>query len=293
MKKSNARIGTIMLTAMSFTPVYSLPALAHQVLPNATNKINGPNNVCYNVHNPSATLPLYVPELTTGEWVSFYTQPGIAVLSQPCHGIIPPPCCAGDPNAGGGCFVDCAMVTMADGSKKRIEDVKVGEFVRGRHGESNAVLALARTTLNSRPLYVINNRHYTTHDHVHWTLRGPAAVMPESLAHTWGTERRILLVDGLETSRKYLGLSQPVYKLDEKDLLITESGSTVVSTIVAAFMEPMLPLFDLVVGGSHTYFVDGFLVGGWLRDDDFDYDRWCARQLPDSFVPFAPMNQVA
>jgi hypothetical protein len=36
-------------------------------------------------------------------------------------------------------------------------------------------------------------------------------------------------------------------------------------------------LYNLVIGGSHTYHVDGYAVTGWPREDDFDYDLWKAR----------------
>ena len=37
-------------------------------------------------------------------------------------------------------------------------------------------------------------------------------------------------------------------------------------------------LYNLVVGGSHTYHVDGYAVTGWPREDDFDYDRWICKE---------------
>jgi hypothetical protein len=42
-------------------------------------------------------------------------------------------------------------------------------------------------------------------------------------------------------------------------------------------MPPDTQLYNLVVGGSHTYHVDGYAVTGWPREDDFDYDLWVAR----------------
>ena len=39
-------------------------------------------------------------------------------------------------------------------------------------------------------------------------------------------------------------------------------------------MPPETKLYNFVVGGSHTYFVNGYAVTGWPREDDFDYDKW-------------------
>jgi hypothetical protein len=37
-------------------------------------------------------------------------------------------------------------------------------------------------------------------------------------------------------------------------------------------LPPETQLYNLVVGGSHTYHVEGYAVTGWPREDDFDYD---------------------
>jgi hypothetical protein len=36
-------------------------------------------------------------------------------------------------------------------------------------------------------------------------------------------------------------------------------------------------LYNLVTGGSHTYFVEGYAVTGWPREDDWDYDTWTSK----------------
>ncbi len=35
-----------------------------------------------------------------------------------------------------------------------------------------------------------------------------------------------------------------------------------------------LQLYNLVLAGSHTMRVDGYLVTGWPQEADFDYDAW-------------------
>ena len=39
-------------------------------------------------------------------------------------------------------------------------------------------------------------------------------------------------------------------------------------------LPPETQLYSFVLSGSHTYFVEGYAVTGWARDDDFDYDTW-------------------
>jgi hypothetical protein len=59
--------------------------------------------------------------------------------------------------------------------------------------------------------------------------------------------------------------------------LKTIEGSRVVNTLEAYNLPPETPLYNLVVGGSHTYHVNGYAVTGWPREDDFDYDAWALR----------------
>jgi len=56
--------------------------------------------------------------------------------------------------------------------------------------------------------------------------------------------------------------------------LKTVEGSRNVRSLEVYEMPPETQLYNLVVGGSHTYHVEGYAVTGWPREDDFDYDAW-------------------
>jgi hypothetical protein len=56
--------------------------------------------------------------------------------------------------------------------------------------------------------------------------------------------------------------------------LKTVEGSRITQSIETYSMPEDTQLYNLVVGGSHTYHVDGYAVTGWPREDDFDYDKW-------------------
>ena len=56
---------------------------------------------------------------------------------------------------------------MADGSIKNIEDVQVGDVVRGGLGSVNKVLALDRPICESGEMWLINGYHVTTANHPH------------------------------------------------------------------------------------------------------------------------------
>ena len=59
--------------------------------------------------------------------------------------------------------------------------------------------------------------------------------------------------------------------------LKTLGGSRTVDTLEVYNLPPETQLYNLVVGGSHTFHVDGYAVTGWPREDDFDYDSWTPR----------------
>jgi hypothetical protein len=61
-------------------------------------------------------------------------------------------------------------------------------------------------------------------------------------------------------------------------LLKTVDGSREVTFLDTYEMAPETQLYNLVISGSHTYFVDGYAVTGWPNEEDFDYDSWEARK---------------
>ena len=93
----------------------------------------------------------------------------------------------------------------------------------------------------------------------------------------YGKSFPVIGPEGL-TQMKLHGLAKGrVQKLEIGQVLKTIDGSRVVNTLEAYSLDPATPLFNLVVGGSHTYHADGYAVTGWPREDDFDYDIWMQR----------------
>jgi hypothetical protein len=56
--------------------------------------------------------------------------------------------------------------------------------------------------------------------------------------------------------------------------LKTVGGGRIVYNIENYELPPETQLYNLVMGGSHTYHVDGYAVTGWPSEIDFDYDTW-------------------
>ncbi len=198
------------------------------------------------------------------------------------HKINPDPFCDNHSLLGGCNFArlkKAALVTMADYSSKPIELVCVGDHVLGAFGEINTVLALHRPLLGDAKMCRINDEHSTTnhHPHIgtdkHFYCGDPSLVS----ARTYGMEHDVLLADGVSGRMFLHGLKKErINQLACGVDLKTVEGSRVVDSLEIYELPPETQLYNLVVGGSHTYHVEGYAVTGWPREDDFDYDLWSA-----------------
>ena len=80
--------------------------------------------------------------------------------------------------------------------------------------------------------------------------------------------------------KKNVGLSQGmVTEIKLGDVLKKYSESKEILSIDKYKMDPQTPLYNLAVGGSHTYYVNDYAVTGWPREDDFDYSRWMIKNV--------------
>jgi hypothetical protein len=178
------------------------------------------------------------------------------------------------------CFPAGTLVTMADGSTKKIEEVMPGDLVRGAFGEINKVLALDITTLGSRYLFRINDEHSTTSEHPHVGADRKFFVgNKEAIASEWSDSKtyNVVTQSGMEQwINRGINLDR-INQLDVGVKLQTINGPKTVDVIEAYTMPPETKLYNLVMGGSHTYFVDGYAVTGWPREDDFNFDSWTSK----------------
>ena len=187
---------------------------------------------------------------------------------------------SGCPNISGSvapCFFHDALVTMADGSTKAIEDVRIGDIVLGAFGEHNQVLALHRPLLGDNTMTNINNEHHTSSHHPHISTDKkfyavkPAVVMSD----TYGKSHEVLDENMVPYQRFLEGLkSGRVQQLNIGLHLKTIYGTREVTFLDTYEMAPETQLYNLVLSGSHTYYVDGYAVTGWPNENDFDYDVW-------------------
>jgi hypothetical protein len=178
------------------------------------------------------------------------------------------------------CFLAGSLVTLFDGTRQPIENIQVGDYVLGAFGEYNEVLALHRPLLGDTLMYKINGEHDTTIHHPHVSIDkkfycgDPSRV--QSL--TYGREHEVITKNGMKEIRMLHGLhAERVQKLELGVILKGVFDGRPVESIELYSMPPETQLYNLVVDGSHTYYVDGYAVTGWPREDDFDYDAWAPR----------------
>jgi hypothetical protein len=180
----------------------------------------------------------------------------------------------------GPCFLAGSPVTLADGTTKPIEDIRVGDWLLGAFGEHNQVLALHRPVLGSNIMCRINNEHSTTNHHPHIGSNKRIYCNDPSTVRTttYGRDHPVINGAGETVMMRLHGLAADrIHQLNPGIVLKTVGGARTVTSLETYTMPPETQLYNLVMGGSHTYHVEGYAVTGWPREDDWDYDGWMSK----------------
>lgn len=127
---------------------------------------------------------------------------------------------------------------MADGSKKPIHEVQVGEFVLTSNGSRKVTKAKAYNIDGSIYAFNGDRKYFVTANHAFQTTDGWKAIDPE-------------------TATKETGL--PVKQLRLGDVLIREGGETVVLERIDA-KDVEMTVYNIVVEDMHEFYADGCLV---------------------------------
>ena len=146
----------------------------------------------------------------------------------------------------GSCFIAGTKITMSDGTLKNIENIKVGDKVKG-HKEDNEVIKLDPTLLANRKLYSFNNNehYFFTSEHPFMTEEGWKSVKPEK------TKER----DGVELYEQLKG------ELKVGDKVITDNGPIKITSIDSKEMnKPDMPLYNFNVSNDNSYIADDYVV---------------------------------
>jgi hypothetical protein len=152
------------------------------------------------------------------------------------------------PPIGGGtsCFVAGTKISMADGTEKNIEDVVVGDEVKGHNG-TNTVIKLDWVLLGDRKLYTFNDseHYFFTSEHPFLTEQGWKSVKPEK------TKER----DGVELYNQLKGA------LEVGDKLVTGDGLLEITDIKSKEInDPEMPLYNFHISNDKSYIADNYVV---------------------------------
>jgi hypothetical protein len=147
---------------------------------------------------------------------------------------------------GASCFVAGTKISMADGTVKNIEDVVVGDEVKGHNG-INTVIKLDWVLLGDRKLYTFNDseHYFFTSEHPFLTEQGWKSVKPEK------TKER----DGVELYNQLKGA------LEVGDKIVTGDGLFEITDIKSKEMnDPDMPLYNFHISNDKSYIADNYVV---------------------------------
>ena len=175
------------------------------------------------------------------------------------------------------CFLKGSLVTLANKSQIAIEDVEVGYKLLGAFGEINTVLALHRPLLGNTKMLKINNEHHTSNHHPHIGLNKKFYSNDPSrnTKDLYGKKYPVINSEGQTELRELKGVSKSRFaQMEIGSILKTVDGFKQIESIEMYELPANTQMYNLVMSGSHTYFVDGYAVTGWPNENDFDYDVW-------------------
>ena len=150
------------------------------------------------------------------------------------------------------CFVAGTQITMADGSKKNIEDVEIGEKLLGQDGVINTVLEFDHPQLDGRDIIGINgNGKFMTPEHPLFTKNGwrsySAATFERQFPH-------MLFLD--------------VKDLEIGDEILVDDGSwLLVESLEVYKNEPEQTVYNFILDGNNTYYANGLLAHNRSHSD--------------------------
>lgn len=161
------------------------------------------------------------------------------------------------------CFTGDTLVLMANGHTERIDAISKGDFVLGENGQANSVVDIEIPILGNRQLYAINGGpHFITSEHPIMTADGWKSINPKATAE----ENANLKVGALGIGDRIVKLARVeancLVGSDSFDDAVLEPilNSERMLSLDAIQSDWNLPLYNLILNGSHTYFANNLLV---------------------------------
>jgi hypothetical protein len=146
------------------------------------------------------------------------------------------------------CFVKGTLITLADNSKRAIEDIIIGDAILGLNG-INYVLGYDRPSLidtfRAGNLYGFNGlEKFVTSEHPFMTKQGWKSIDP---------------INAIIYEPNLIELA--VSMLEVGDEILTETGLYITVNSIEHYKDqPQQLVYNLVLDGDHTYYANGLLV---------------------------------
>lgn len=190
-------------------------------------------------------------------------------------------------DGGGSCFTGDSLVLMADGSRKRIDQIVPGDEIKTPFG-SSAVDWIRKPILGNRPLMAFpGGKCKTSAEHCLWTK-------DDHGIEWWATRdiRQWRYETANDLGPGFNGV-EPIDLCGEERFIATfatEEGWTTVDWIVVENADTTTQLYHLYLEDHASFFVDGFLVSGELPQVksliDWEQFSW------DSLDPQFPIYRI-
>lgn len=225
-----------------------------------------------NTYTAVATYTFVVPNYTTMIATVVPSQPGgNGQPGAPGNPGNPSPGVYQTPSSPSSCFLPGSLVLMADGSLKPIEDVQIGDSVRGRW-QVNRVTMLNRPILGKRPLYFINDTYHNTGEHIVWSGEGWSVLDKRMyVEEDWHRVMPVITARGPDVAF-YQGVDpDAVSDLRLGTRIGVYGGFETVERILSCAYPEDTQLYNLACDGDRTMYVDHLCVGAWANDIEFDY----------------------
>ena len=194
-------------------------------------------NVKFEVEEPSFTPTTTTKTLPPLVWS--YTDPPPPPQSNP-----------GNQGTGGCCFDPAALVTMSDGTLKKICEIEIGDLVANGTDGINTVIGIEAPVLGNRLMYSFNNNWaFISEEHPIMTSEGWGAFDPDS----WAVEE---------------GFIGKLVKIDiGSQILKTDETYETVEYIDHKIMPEDYVIYNLLLDGDHIYNVEGYVVHNKTADN--------------------------
>ncbi|MCI5050654.1 MAG: Hint domain-containing protein [Rickettsiales bacterium] len=145
-----------------------------------------------------------------------------------------------------GCLIEGTKITLSDGNTKPIEELKVGDEVKGNHGAVK-VKAMSRFTQQAEYMYSINDgEHFFTEEHPVLTKGGWKSVAPD-------------VTSTKDSDTKIIG------KLEVGDKLLTKFGELTINKIEKKKIDTGTPAYNLSVEGDGSFIANGIIMKGFNK----------------------------